>query len=371
MRFMTDKLRFGVIGCGAISGAYLKTAKNFEILECVACADLLREAAEAKAKEFDIPRVCSVDQLLADESIDVVLNLTIPKAHLEVALAAIESGKHVYNEKPLAANRAEAQQLMAAAADRNLRVGCAPDTFLGSGHQTARKLIDDGAIGKPVAAIAFMMGRGHESWHPNPEFYYAPGGGPMLDMGPYYMTDLVQLLGPIDRVSGEAGIMISPRVISHNKSGKQGKEIPVETHDHIAGNIRFESGVIGTIITSFAVMHAEVPRIQIFGTEGTLTVPDPNVFDGEVRLRKAGEKQWQVVQPTHPTGYQRAAGLADMAYAIAGDRPHRASGELAFHVLDAMEGFTDAAERGQVYHLISDAARPAAVPDDLPAWTFE
>lgn len=352
-------MRVGIIGCGAISGAYLNFGKKFDAIEYVACADLLPEAAKAKAEEFGIPTACSVDDLLADKSIDAVLNLTIPKAHAVVSLAAIEAGKHVYNEKPLGINREEGVQIVEAAKKKGVRVGCAPDTFFGAGHQTARKLIDDGAIGNPVAAVAFMLCPGHESWHPNPEFYYAPGGGPMFDMGPYYLTDLVNLLGPIRRVSGMTQTCINPRTITHDKSGKQGKKIEVETPDHVAGTIDFASGAVGTIVTSFAVRGHTLPRIQVYGTEGTLDVPDPNGFDGEVKIKKAGDKEWQVVEPTHPTGYGRAAGLTDMAQAIAADRPHRASGDLALMVLDAMQGFLDSGQTGQAVTLRPADCQPA------------
>ncbi len=368
---MSGPMRVGIVGCGAISGAYLEHGKALDAIEYVACADLLEEAAQKRAAEFDIPRVCSVEALLADDSIDIVLNLTVPRAHAPVSLAAIEAGKHVYNEKPLGANREEGRRIIEAAKAKGVRVGCAPDTFLGAGHQTARKLIEDGAIGKPVAAVAFMLGRGHESWHPNPEFYYEPGGGPMFDMGPYYLTDLVQLIGPIRRVSGSTAICITPRTITHDKSGKLGKKIEVETPDHVAGTIEFANGAVGTIITSFAVAAHTLPRIQIYGTEGTLEAPDPNGFDGEVKIKTAGDDGWRVVAPTHPTGYGRAAGLADMAQAIAADRPHRASGDLAFMVLDAMQGVLESGETGKAVNLAESDCQPAPLPAGHPFGQFD
>jgi predicted dehydrogenase len=356
---MPKPMRVGIIGCGAISGAYLKYGKQLDTIEYAACADLLLDAAKKKAAEFDIPKACTVDELLADESIDIVLNLTIPKAHTKVSLAAIAAGKHVYNEKPLGINRAEGKQIIDAAKAKGLRVGCAPDTFFGAGHQTARKLIDDGAIGKPVAVVAFMLCAGHESWHPNPEFYYEVGGGPMFDMGPYYLTDMIQLLGPIRRVTGSTAVAITPRTISHDKSGKLGKKINVETPDHIAGTIEFANGAVGTIITSFAVKAHTLPHIQIYGTDGTLQVPDPNGFDGEVKIKTPGDEDWRLVPHTHPIGYGRAAGLADMAQAIAAGRPHRASGDLSFMVLDAMQGFLEAGETGKAIDLAKSDCQPA------------
>jgi predicted dehydrogenase len=210
-----DKVKVGVIGCGAISGAYLGMARNFPIVEIAAVSDLDMDRARAAAKQYQLPKACSVDELLADKSIQIVLNLTVPKAHVPVAMRAIEAGKHMYAEKPLGVDREEGRKLVETAKRANLRVGCAPDTFLGAGIQTARKLIDDGAIGRPVAFTAFMMCPGHESWHPSPEFYYEVGGGPMFDMGPYYLTALLNLLGPAKRLTGAASIAIPERTITH------------------------------------------------------------------------------------------------------------------------------------------------------------
>src|SRR3954470_22356503 len=255
---MPEKVRVGVIGTGAISGAYLGMAKNFPIVEIAACADMNLEAAKKKAEEFQIPRVCSVDELIEDDSIDVILNLTVPKAHAPVAMRAIEAGKHTYAEKPLGVDREEGQKMVEAARRANLRVGCAPDTFLRAGIQTARKLIDQGVIGRPVAFTAFMMGPGHESWHPSPEFYYEVGGGAMFDMGPYYLTALLNLFGPVKRLTGAASIAIPERTITHKNRDtgengpKFGKKIKVETPDHIVGTIEFDNGAVGTILTSFA-----------------------------------------------------------------------------------------------------------------------
>jgi predicted dehydrogenase len=362
-----DKVRVGIIGCGNISGAYLKYARLFPtVIEVVACADLDLLRAQTKAKEFGIAKACRVEELLADKTIEVVVNLTVPKAHGEVALAVLAAGKHVYNEKPLAADRKLGKKVLAAAKRKGLRVGGAPDTFLGAAAQTARKLIDDGAIGRPVAATAFMMCRGHESWHPDPEFYYKPGGGPMFDMGPYYLTALVNLLGPMRRVSAAAVIAIPERTIGSQP--KHGAKIKVETPDHVAGNIEFANGAVGTLVTSFAVMHAPHPPITIFGTEGTMAVPDPNNFDGVVQVcgGSLGGEKWKSVTATHTAGYGRMVGVVDMAYGLRGGRAHRANGELTFHVLDAMQGFLDAAETGTAYELSTRAERPAPLPTGLP-----
>src|SRR5262249_39386971 len=232
-----------------------------------------------------------------DPEVELVVNLTIPNAHASICLRALESRKHVYVEKPLAINYSDGRMMMEYAKSWNLRVGAAPDTFMGSGLQTCRKLIDDGAIGEPIAATAFMLCHGHESWHPDPAFYYHQGGGPMFDMGPYYLTALVSLLGPVKRVTGSARITFAERTITSQP--KHGEVIKVEVPTHVAGVLDFASGTIATIVTSFDVWSAEVPRIEIYGTHGTLSLPDPNTFGGPVRLRKSGEKDWTDVQITH------------------------------------------------------------------------
>jgi predicted dehydrogenase len=358
----------GIIGSGNISAAYLRTVGAFPLLRCVACADLDIERARARAEEFGAPTACLPDELLANDAVEIVVNLTTPQAHASVALAAIAAGKHVFNEKPLTVTRSEARQVLEAAEAKNVRVGCAPGTFLGAGLQTCRKLIDDGAIGAPLVATAYMMGHGHESWHPDPEFYYMAGGGPMMDMGPYYLTALIQMLGPIRRVSGSAGILIPERTIGSEK--KRGQKIAVETPDHVAGTIDFAGGAIGTIITSFAVWHAQnFSPITIFGTEGTLAVPDPNSLGGTVRLRRAQDKEWAEVPYTHShgdRGQKWGIGVADLAYAVRSGRAHRASGAQAFHVLDAMHGFLDAAESGRAYEIEATFSRPAPLPTGLP-----
>lgn len=365
---MSDTVRIGVVGCGKISGAYLGMAKNFPQVEIYACADVNPEAAKAKAEEYGIARVHTVEGLMKDPDVEVVLNLTVPKAHVPVSLMAIENGKHTYLEKPLGIDRADAQKLLAAAAKKGLRVGCAPDTFLGAGVQTARKLIDDGAIGRPVGFVAHMIGRGHEHWHPSPEFYYEVGGGPMFDMGPYYLTALLNLLGPVKRVMGLANIAISERTITSEP--RKGKKITVETPDHIVGAMEFENGATGTIQTTFAVrvpaFNDRTNPIAIFGTEGTLRVPDPNGFDGTVLLQRDGEKDFTEVPQAFVMGYGRSVGLADLARAVRSGRPHRCSAELAMSVLDLMQGFLDSSSTGKAYTPVTRFTRPAPMPADLP-----
>jgi predicted dehydrogenase len=347
----------GVIGCGVISAAYLKAARLFPQIEIRALADLDLERAKARSAEFG-PPARTVPKLLADPAIDIVLNLTTPAAHVPVAIQAVAAGKHVYGEKPLAVSTGEARRLLAAAERAGLRVGCAPDTFLGGGHQTARRLLDAGAIGRPVGGTAFLMLPGHERWHPNPDFYYLrKGGGPMFDMGPYYLTDLVQLLGPIRQVVAFGTVARAPRVI--RTGPRAGSEIPVDCTTHVAGLLQFEQGALVQIATSFEVWAHKHTPIEIYGTEGSLAVPDPNRFGGEVELFRAGGA-WEPMPLTH--GYAddnyRILGLVDMAVAIAQGRPHRASGELAYHVLEVMEALVSSSEGGGIVAIESRCARP-------------
>ena len=354
--------RVGLIGCGKISGVYLKEAKNYRMLEIVACTDLDMRRAQACAAEYGVPMVCTVDEMLADPEIEVVLNLTVPQAHGEVASAALAAGKHVYNEKPLALSCQEARRLLEQAQERGLRVGCAPETFLGAGLQTCRKLIDDGWIGQPIGATAFMMGRGPESWHPDPSFFYQPGAGPLFDMGPYYLTALITLLGPIRRVTGSAHISFPERVIT--SAPQYGTMITVTTPTHVTGVLEFENGAVGNLITSFDVWASELPYIEIYGSHGTLSVPDPDKLGGPVRLRRAGATEWSEIPLAFAFTemYTRGVGLADMVTALRSGRPHRAHGDLAYHVLDTMHAILDASTQGQHIELNSGCPRPAPLP---------
>ncbi|RED51965.1 Gfo/Idh/MocA family protein [Cohnella phaseoli] len=359
-----DKIKVGIVGTGNISGIYFQNGKRFEAMEVVACADLDVERAKARAAEYGV-RGCSVEELLADPDIQMVINLTIPAAHASVCLQALEAGKHVYVEKPLAVSREEGSKVLELAASKGLLVGSAPDTFLGGGIQTAIKLIRDGRIGTPIGATAFMTCGGHESWHPAPEFYYQKGGGPMFDMGPYYLTALIAMLGPISRVTGSARISYPERTITSQP--KYGQKVKVEVPTHIAGIMDFAAGPIGTLLTSFDTMGGStLPRIEVYGSEGTLLVPDPNGFGGEVRIWQAGAREWSDIPLTHgKADNARGVGAADMAKAILSGRKHRASGELAFHVLEAMHGFHDASEQGVHYQMKSTCETPAPLPVGL------
>ena len=355
-------VKAGIIGCGSISDAYFTMCKKFKILDLASCADIVMERAEAKAQQHGLT-ACTVDQMLADDDLEIVINLTIPKVHAEVNLAAIDAGKNVHVEKPFAVTRDEARKVLDAAKAKGVLTGAAPDTFLGAGLQTCRKLIDEGAIGRPIAATAFMACHGHESWHPDPEFYYAPGGGPMFDMGPYYITALVSLMGPVKRVTGSTGKAFDERTITSEK--KNGKVIPVEVPTHVAGVMDFDNGAIATIVTSFDVWTHRLPIIEIYGAEGTMWAPDPNGFGGPVRIGKDWDKQDEIAL-THtadPNG--RGMGPADMAYALRTGRAHRASGELGNHVLDIMWAFHDASDAGKHIELTTTCPQPAPLPTGL------
>jgi predicted dehydrogenase len=279
-------LQVGIIGAGYISAAYLRAARFFEQMKVVVCADLNPVAAEVRAREFGI-KSCSVEALLEDGSVELVLNLTLPQVHVPVCLRAVDAGKHVYSEKPLGLSVAEVEPLLDAARSHGVRVGCAPDTFLGAGQQTARQLIDEGAIGTPIGGTAFVLLPGHERWHPNPAFYYQTGGGPVFDMGPYYLTALVNLLGPIEHLVSCGRKAFSQRTIGSGP--RQGESFPVEIQTHFSVLLEFRSGPVVILNASFDVQgHSHVP-IEIYGTEGTLQVPDPNTFGGPVR----GGTEWR------------------------------------------------------------------------------
>ena len=357
-------LNVGVMGCGNISDIYFQSGNRFEAIDIVACADLAPDAAEAKAKKHGVERVLSPEAMLADPDIDIILNITVPKAHAEIAVKALEAGKHVYNEKPLALTREEGRHMIDLARAKGLRVGCAPDTVLGAGIQTARKIIDDGWIGEVVSATAFMQCHGHESWHPSPEFYYEVGGGPMFDMGPYYLSALLTLIGPVSHVNAVTRTTFPQRLIT--SAPKKGKTVPVETPTHLAGLVEFENNAVGVLITSFDVWRGSLPCIEIHGTQGSLSVPDPNGFGGDVKLFRPGYDDWKPMPHSHIYGENaRGLGLAEMAAAIMNQREHRASGELAYHVLDIMHTFLDAGNAQTRVAVDSRCSRPEPMPMNL------
>ncbi|CAA9560338.1 MAG: Dehydrogenase [uncultured Thermomicrobiales bacterium] len=359
-----ERVGIGLVGCGFISEIYLKNLATYDGVEVVACADAMPERARARAEQFGIAKAVPVPELLADPAVDLVLNLTIPVAHAEVALAAVAAGKSVYGEKPLTIAREDGRRLLDEAGARGVRVGSAPDTFLGAGLQTCRALLDGGAIGEPVAATAFMLGHGPEGWHPDPAFYYQVGGGPLFDMGPYYLTALVSMLGPVRRVTGSARASFPERTIGSQP--KAGEKIPVEVATHVAAVLDFAGGTVATLVTSFDVWASEAPKLELYGAAGSMSLPDPNTFGGPVRLRSAGEEGWTDVPVTRPyAANSRGVGPADMAIALRAGRPHRASGELAFHVLDVMHAIEEASASGRHVEITSTCERPAPLPAGL------
>lgn len=357
-------VKVGIIGCGVISDEYIKGCRAFENLEVVACADIDTSRAEARAGEHGL-RALAVNDLLADSAIDIVVNLTIPDAHATVSLAVIEAGKHVYSEKPLAVTREDGRRILEAAEAKGARVGCGPDTFLGGGLQTCIKLVREGAIGEPVAAGAFFTSHGPESWHPDPAFFYQVGAGPLFDMGPYYLTALINLLGPVRGVTGMTRASFPERLISSKPLF--GQKISVKTPTHISGVLDFEQGAVATLMMSFDVWATHLPYIEIYGSEGSLSVPDPNTFGGPVRLRLAGEKEWREAPLSHRSDMKRGMGVADMALALMGGRPHRASGELAYHVLDTMHAIEDASRSSRHAVLETSCRQPELLPPGLLA----
>lgn len=355
-----DPISIGLIGCGNISAAYLKAAPLFPDLRITAVADLDESRARARAEEFGL-YATTVEALLADPAIAIVLNLTVPAAHVPVGLDAIRHGKHVHGEKPLGSSTAAARTLLDAAAKAGVRVGSAPDTFLGGAHQTARKLVDDGMIGRVLSGTAFMLNHGHEHWHPDPDFYYAEGGGPMLDMGPYYLTTLVNLLGPIASVTGVATAGFSDRTISSEK--RRGDKVLVSVATHVAGLMTFVNGAVVSIATSFDVWQHRHGHMELYGTEGSMAVPDPNRFGGTVAVAK-GRDPWADMPLSHgfADGNFRIIGLADMARAVRNGRPHRCDGQMAYHVLEVMEAFSRSSETGRAVAIESRCVRPAPLP---------
>lgn len=359
-----------ILGCGMISGAYAPTIAEFDHLDLVACADLDAERASEVAERHGIPQVLSIEELLAHPSVEVVVNLTPASAHEAVIRAILEAGKHAFSEKPLGVDRAGAGALVDLAAERGLRLGCAPDTFLGTGLQTAAAAIDAGVIGMPIAATAFVMGAGPERWHPGPEIFYERGAGPLFDMGPYYVTALVQLLGPAVAVAAMTRGQDQARTI--HAGPREGGTIDPEVPTHVSATIEFGTGAVATLVTSFDVAASRHRNIEVYGTEGTLSVPDPNAFEGEVSVRRLGDQAWTPLDPRPATIPQRRGiGLAEMVWATGTGRPHRASGDLALHVVDVMAGAVTAAEERRTVELTTTCDRPPLLVDGLPPNTFD
>jgi predicted dehydrogenase len=356
-------MKVGIIGCGRISEAYLKAASRFESVEIVAVADLLPEVAQARAQEFGCVALSPAD-LIKREDLGAIVNLTIPSAHVEIGLAALEAGKHVYSEKPIAIDLDASKALLKRADELGLRVGCAPDTVLGAGIQTSRHLIDSGAIGRPLSAIATMGARGPERFHPNPGFFYQKGAGPMFDMGPYYLTSLVHFFGPVRSVTGIATKGFAERICGNPKI--RGKRIPVEVPTHYTGVMEFDHGVVVTLTVSFDIhAHGHAP-IEVYGEDGSLAVPDPNFFGNEVRLFTPQRESWEPQPFSHSyADPSRIIGLVDMIESIECGRPARCSGELAHHILEVMLAFEQSSVEARRVRIESSPDRPAALPPNF------
>ena len=383
---MNDKaksFRVGLIGTGRISDIYLKTLAKSELVNVVACGSLNMDESRAKAIQHGIPISKLPENILADPEIDAILNLTVPAAHAEVSLAALEAGKHVYSEKPMVGDLEDGRRVLDRAAELGLTVGNAPDTFLGGRWQTVRRLLDAGTIGRPTGVAAFVGTHGTERHHPNPDFYYQTGGGPMLDLGPYYLSAMVFLLGPIARVAGLSNRAFDKRMIENGP--RHGQMMPVEVDTHVQGLLEFESGVVGSITMSFDVWDSEMPRLEVYGEEGVICIPDSdpvhgaNIFQGEVwyrtrdtsrwshQPRPRGREAWQVAKNTHGLNEDcRGIGLVEMADAIRNGRTPRCSGELAYHVLEAMYGILDSPKSGRFVDIESRPAVPEVLPETHP-----
>ena len=372
--------RVGLIGTGRISDVYLKNCASFDAIEIAACGSLDLEESRGKAELHGVPRVMAPEEIFADPEIDAILNLTVPAAHASVSLAALEAGKHVYSEKPFVMDLADGRRILDLAAKKGLLVGSAPDTFLGGRWQTLRKLLDRGAIGEPTGVVAFAPTHGVERHHPNPDFYYARGGGPLLDLGPYYLAAMVFALGPVRRVAGMSRRTFPERVIEN--SPRHGEVVPVEVDTHCLSLIEFESGVIGQMMVSFDVWDSETPRFEIYGTDGTLCVPDSdpcggaNLFHGPVwlrtretsrwtmRPRPVAPAEWEVAENTHRLNFDaRGAGLAELARAVRDGREPRANGAMGLHLCEVMQAMLDSHALGRFVDIGTSCTRPAMLPE--------
>jgi predicted dehydrogenase len=365
---MRSPAQVGIIGCGVISRAYAANAAAFDTFEIGACADIEASRSAEIAAEFSLQSL-TVEELLRSDSIDVVLNLTPPASHASVTRAALEAGKHVYSEKPLAIAAAEADEVCELAESFGLRLGCAPDTFLGSAYQKARSLLDEGAIGAPLAISAAMLAGGQEAWHPDPDIFYRDGAGPLLDMGPYYVTAIVSLLGPVRRVSGFASTMVTERTIKVGP--RRGQPFTAETPTHITSLLELEGAVTATLVATFEAPGHYASTVLVHGSDGELALPDPNGFAGPVRIRRR-RGAWEGVPFTsRGAADARGLGVHDMIEAIAEERPHRATARMAAHVVDVARSILDSCENGSAVAVASTAERPDALPVDVASQTGE
>ncbi|ACI55376.1 oxidoreductase domain protein [Rhizobium leguminosarum bv. trifolii WSM2304] len=367
---MTRELGVGIIGCGNISTTYFSLAPLFKGLKVLACADINVQAAEARAKEYGV-KAQTIDALLANDEIDVVVNLTIPDAHFRVSKSILEAGKHVYSEKPLVLSLEEGEELRRIAREKNLAVGCAPDTFLGGAHQLARKFIDDGGIGRVTSGACYVMSPGMEMWHPNPDFFFLPGGGPILDLGPYYIANLINLIGPVKRVGAMTSMASPTRTITSEP--RNGEIIPVKTPTTIQALLEFVSGATVTLSASWDVWSHRHANMELYGTGGSLYVPDPNFFGGtveasgrdkDIKPLDAWEHPFGKINQENPNGSRanyRTAGLADMAMSLIEGRDARCSLDRTLHGVDVMTSILKSGEEGRFIDLTTTCTQPAAL----------
>ncbi|MGO4137713.1 Gfo/Idh/MocA family protein [Rhizobium brockwellii] len=367
---MTRELGVGIIGCGNISTTYFSLAPLFKGLKVLACADINAQAAEARAKEYGV-KAQTIDELLVNDEIDVVVNLTIPDAHFRVSKAILEAGKHVYSEKPLVLSLEEGEELRRIAKQKNLAVGCAPDTFLGGAHQLARKFIDDGGIGRVTSGACYVMSPGMEMWHPNPDFFFLPGGGPILDLGPYYIANLINLIGPVKRVGGMTSMASPTRTITSEP--RNGEIIPVKTPTTIQALLEFVNGATVTLTASWDVWSHRHANMELYGTDGSLYVPDPNFFGGtveasgrdkDIKPLDAWEHPFGKINQENPNGARanyRTAGLADMVMALIEGRDARCSLDRTLHGVDVMTSILKSGEEGRFIDLTTTCTQPAAL----------
>ncbi|RWY85001.1 Gfo/Idh/MocA family oxidoreductase [Rhizobium leguminosarum] len=367
---MTRELGVGIIGCGNISTTYFSLAPLFKGLKVLACADINAQAAEARAKEYGV-KAQTIDELLVNDEIDVVVNLTIPDAHFRVSKAILEAGKHVYSEKPLVLSLEEGEELRRIAKQKNLAVGCAPDTFLGGAHQLARKFIDDGGIGRITSGACYVMSPGMEMWHPNPDFFFLPGGGPILDLGPYYIANLINLIGPVKRVGGMTSMASPTRTITSEP--RNGEIIPVKTPTTIQALLEFVNGATVTLTASWDVWSHRHANMELYGTDGSLYVPDPNFFGGvveasgrdkDIKPLDAWEHPFGKINQENPNGARanyRTAGLADMVMSLIEGRDARCSLDRTLHGVDVMTSILKSGEEGRFIDLTTTCTQPAAL----------
>ncbi|TCC21055.1 Gfo/Idh/MocA family protein [Kribbella speibonae] len=351
----------GVVGAGVISDAYIKSMQSFPDLKVVAIGDLRPEAAKEKAEQYGIETHGGPEAVLSNPDVEIVVNLTIPVAHVEVALAAVAAGKHVWSEKPFSLDQESGLKLLATAQDAGVRLGCAPDTILGPGLQESRRIIERGDIGTPLTALTLMQSPGPESWHPNPAFLFQEGAGPLWDIGPYYLTTLVQLFGPVAAVAGIGSKSKDKRTIGSGPLA--GTDFDVTVPTHVSAIAKFESGQSSQSIFSFDSPLSRGGFVEISGSEATLAVPDPNGFDGAIKIRRRGAEDWETIAETKAVA-QRGTGVLEMARAIRADRPHRATGALAFHIVDVMASITDSIDTGAFVDVKSTVEVASILPDD-------